>query len=91
MVTSVLKAADPNIPVRLVSASHAKRTRAEPVSMLYEQNRIRHCGIFPDLEMQMTQWSPTESDWSPDRMDALVWGFTKLMVESSGAFFCGIA
>jgi len=90
MVTSVLKAANPGIPVRLVSASQGKRTRAEPVSRLYEQNRIRHIGIFPDLETQMTQWSPTESEWSPDRMDALVWGFTKLMVDKPGDFFVGV-
>lgn len=59
-----------------VNASRGKRTRAEPVSQLYEQGRAHHLGAFSDLEDQMTTWVPGLK--SPDRMDAMVWGATAL-------------
>lgn len=60
-------------------ASDSKKTRAEPVSTLYEQGRIYHVGAFAELEDQMCTWVP--GDKSPDRLDAMVWGFTHLLVE----------
>ena len=56
--------------------------RAEPVAQLYEQGRIHHIGEFPELEDQMLMWDPMDEDpsWSPDRMDALVWAITDMMV-----------
>lgn len=33
------------VPVRLIHASQAKRTRAEPVSALYERDIVRHCHV----------------------------------------------
>lgn len=71
------------IPMRGVHASRGKFTRAEPVSALYEQGRIHHVGYFALLEDQMCEFTPdgpTSSKNSPDRMDALVWAFTDLMV-----------
>lgn len=65
-----------NLPVKLVWASRSKQARAEPISALYEQERVKHVGAFPQLESQMTTWVP--GDDSPDRMDALVWGMTEL-------------
>jgi len=62
-----------------VRASKGKLTRAEPVSTLYEQGMIHHVGMFGPLEDQMCSWIP--GDTSPDRMDALVWAFTDLMVD----------
>lgn len=59
-----------------VNASRGKRTRAEPISQLYEQGRAHHVGAFPELEDQMSTWIPGMK--SPDRMDALVWGATAL-------------
>lgn len=82
LVGSVLRAVDRNIPLRLVHASKGKRTRAEPVSALYEQGRVHHVGAFPELEDQMCTWTP-ESDISPDRMDALVWGAFDLTLTAS--------
>lgn len=69
-----------NLPISLVHASKGKRARAEPVSALYEQQRIWHVGAFPELEDQLCGWSATSGDESPDRLDALVWGFTELML-----------
>ena len=79
MVKHTLATVDSNVPIRLVHASRGKRTRAEPVASLYEQNRIHHVGAFNQLEDQLCSWVPAESA-SPDRLDALVWGFTELLV-----------
>lgn len=70
---------DPRAAVRTVWASRGKHTRAEPVAMLYEQGKIWHAGAFPQVEDQMATWVPGEP--SPDRLDALVWAFTALMVD----------
>lgn len=68
------------VNIRLVHASRGKQTRAEPVSALYEQTRVRHVGTFPELEDQMSTWVPGQK--SPDRMDALVWLMTALVLEA---------
>lgn len=78
MVEHTIRTADPNIAYTAVTARVGKRTRAEPVSALYEQGRVHHVGQFGTLEDQMCEWVPT--DPSPDRMDALVWGMTELFL-----------
>lgn len=60
-----------------VSAIQGKRARAEPVAALYEQGRVFHVGRHPELEDAMCSWDPREN-WSPDRVDALVWAITWL-------------
>jgi predicted phage terminase large subunit-like protein len=79
MVESTLRACDHNVPVRLVHASRNKITRAEPVSALYEQHRVHHVGGFPELEDEMCSFEPGTVA-SPDRLDAMVWALTDLMV-----------
>ena len=61
-----------------VKASRGKLTRAEPIAALYSQGRVRHVGMFAELEDQMASWVPGEQ--SPDRLDALVWGLTSVMI-----------
>ena len=80
LVETTLRTIDDNIPYRAVRAAKGKRTRAEPVSALYEQGKVRHVGAFPELEDQMCTWVPGVSPKSPDRLDALVWGLTELML-----------
>ena len=80
LVENVLKAVDPRVPVHLVRASRGKRTRAEPVAALYEQRRAHHVGFFPELEDQLCSWVPDIGS-SPDRLDALVWALTDLIVD----------
>ena len=63
---------------KAVSASRGKVTRAEPVAALYEQKRVHHVGCFPELEDQLCLWQPGMK--SPDRLDALVWCLTELMI-----------
>jgi phage terminase large subunit-like protein len=79
MVESTLRAVDRSIPVRLVHASRGKITRAEPCSALYEKNRVHHAGCFPEVEDELCSFEPGSAD-SPDRLDALVWGLTDLML-----------
>ncbi|MDY0039815.1 MAG: hypothetical protein RBS57_05840 [Desulforhabdus sp.] len=86
MVELVLRQVDPDVPVTLVSASRDKHTRAEPIAALYEQGRIHHVGSFSALEDEMCLWIP--GDRSPNRMDALVWALTELMLNPR--FGCGI-
>jgi phage terminase large subunit-like protein len=79
MVEYTIKTVDRQVPFKQVHASRGKYIRAEPVSALYEQGRIHHIGFFPELEDQLCEWVP--GDKSPDRLDALVWAITELMLE----------
>ena len=85
MVEATLRMIDPNVPFGAVRAARGKVARAEPVAALYEQGRIHHLGAFPQLEDQMcaftSDFDRTAAGYSPDRVDALVWAFTELLVE----------
>jgi phage terminase large subunit-like protein len=80
MVKETFEAVNDKVPLKEVWASRGKATRAEPVSALYEQNRVVHVGAFPDLEDELCQWEP--GDDSPNRLDALVYGITALHGQS---------
>ena len=79
MVESTLRVVDPSVAYKAVHASRGKAVRAEPVAALYEKKRVCHVKEFPALEDQMCMWTP-DSGWSPDRLDALVWALTDLML-----------
>jgi phage terminase large subunit-like protein len=81
MVALTIHTVDETVPVKLVTASRGKMVRAEPVAALYEQARIFHAALFPELEEQLLTWTQDDPE-SPGRLDALVWGFTDLMVET---------
>jgi Terminase RNaseH-like domain len=76
MVRLTIAAVDQTVPVVLVNASRGKHTRAEPIAAVYETGRIHHVGVFPTLESEMVLWTP--GDASPNRLDAMVWGFSYL-------------
>lgn len=80
LVEANLRVVSPMIPYAKVHASRGKRARAEPISSLYERGLVHHVGTFPTLEDQMTTWDATDSSDSPDRLDALVWVLTWLML-----------
>jgi phage terminase large subunit-like protein len=86
MVEATLRMVDPDIPFTAVRASRGKVVRAEPVAALYEQGRIHHVGGLPELEDQMcaftTDFDHRSAGYSPDRVDALVWALTELLVEA---------
>ncbi len=87
MVGTLVRGIDPMLPFRGVRASRGKVARAEPVAALYEQGRISHAAAFPALEDQMTALTTQGylGKGSPDRVDALVWAITDLLIEPAGA------
>ena len=81
MVETIIRMIDSNIPYRSVRATRGKATRAEPIAALYEQGRIKHAPGLDLLEDQLATWVPGGT--SPDRLDALVWAFSDLMLGNS--------
>ncbi len=86
MVEATLRMVDSGVPFAAVHASRGKVARAEPVAALYEQGRIHHIGAFAALEDQMcafaSDFDRKAAGYSPDRVDALVWAVTELLVET---------
>ena len=85
MVASVVRGIDALVPMRSVRATKNKAVRAEPVAALYEQGRVAHLRHLGALEEQMCKMTAQGylGRGSPDRVDALVWALTELMVEPS--------
>jgi len=89
MVTAVIKSTGERargIRVIDVKASKGKLARAEPVYSLYQEHRVFHVGHFPLLEAQMVGFSPETQIGSPDRVDALVWGLSALLLKGAAPF-----
>lgn len=80
MVEHVIQTARPHTPFIPVTASRGKHVRAEPISALYEQGKIRHVGHYPELEEELAAFTVNGyvGPNSPNRADAAVWGFTEL-------------
>ena len=85
MATAVLNQCDPAVPVVPVRASRGKYLRAEPVSLLYARGLVHHVGAMPALEDEMCDFGPggLSNGASPDRLDALVWALTHLLLVGS--------
>lgn len=84
MVRAMLRMAAPDIHVRLVRANAGKRARAMPIAALYARKCVTHAAAFPDLEDEMCAFGAEEFKRSPDRLDALVWALTDLMLGGLG-------
>lgn len=80
MVETTIRNVDMNVNVKTVWASHGKYARAEPVSVLYDKGMAHHVGVFSALESEMRGWIPNAGHPSPNRLDALVWALTELML-----------
>ena len=84
MVEATLRVVDPSVAFTAVRAARGKAARAEPVAALYEQGRVHHLGALPQLEDQMcgftSDFDRAKAGYSPDRVDALVWGLSELLV-----------
>lgn len=78
-----LRQVNKNVSYKKLHASKGKQARAEPVAALSEQNRIKFVGIFPSLEAELCSWEPDTGAPSPNRLDAMVWGFTELMLKGA--------
>ena len=91
LVENTIRMFDQNVAFSAVHATRGKARRAEPVAALYEARpgyplgRVFHVGAFPQLEDQLCEmtidFDERAAGYSPDRVDALVWGFTELLVE----------
>jgi phage terminase large subunit-like protein len=80
LVEMNLRTVDRNVAYLGVHAAQGKRTRAEPVAALYEQGKVHHVGSFAKLEDQLCTWEALSGQRSPDRLDAMVWALTELML-----------
>jgi phage terminase large subunit-like protein len=80
MVQFTVQTAKPRVPYKAVSATRGKVVRAEPISALYEQGKVRHVGNFPELEDELSAFSTVGylGESSPNRADALIWALTEL-------------
>jgi len=80
MVQQTIQVARPRTPFRKVTASRGKHVRAEPFSALYEAGKVRHVGVFPELEEELAGFSTTgyTGSRSPNRADALIWALSEL-------------
>jgi phage terminase large subunit-like protein len=87
LVVHTIHTVDQKVPVKKVYSARGKSLRAEPIAAMSEQGRIHHVGAkFDSLEDQMVQWLPGSA--SPDRLDAYVHAFTKLLLGGGiGEFF----
>jgi predicted phage terminase large subunit-like protein len=83
MVGSVIRSARPRTPFRPVTASRGKVVRAEPISTLMEQGKVRMAGFFRELEDELTAFTTYgyTGDHSPNRADAMIWGMSDLFPE----------
>ena len=86
LIELALRQVNADVPVKRVRATRGKWLRAEPVAALYQEGRISHVGMFPPLEDQMCDFGPNglSGGRSPDRLDALVWAITELMLARRG-------
>ena len=87
MVRFVIRAADANAAVQIISASRGKVLRAEPVSALYERGMVHHVGRFAVLEDQLCAFTTQgyRGEGSPDHADALVFAVTELMLKDNAS------
>ena len=92
MIETLVRSVDPMVAFRAVRATRGKAVRAEPVAALYEQGRIRHRQPFRELEAQMLTMTPGgfAGRGSPDRVDALVWAITELMIDPAARMVPGV-
>ncbi len=85
LVENLLRQVNPGVPVKKVHATRGKWVRAEPISALYGRGLVSHVGGLERLEDQLCDFGPNglSSGRSPDRLDALVWALTELMLGGS--------
>lgn len=84
LVENTIRTVDSRVPYKKVNASRGKLTRAEPIAALYEQGQVSHVGTFGHLEDEMCEYTGKSGEKSPNRMDALVWALTELMLGDQG-------
>jgi PBSX family phage terminase large subunit len=89
MVENTIRTIRQNAPIKMVHASRGKVRRAEPVSAIFEKNKIKHVGFYGELEDQLLSFTTSgyEGSTSPDAGDAYVWAMTELLVKDGSTQF----
>lgn len=87
MVRNTIRTVEGGRDVRFkeVRATRGKAVRAEPISAHYEHGRVHHVGAFARLEDELCYWIPGAGMPSPNRLDALVWALTELLLKERRA------
>ena len=82
LVREMIRQVDAAVPIRLVHATRGKWVRAEPVAALYERGLVAHAPGLTQLEDEMCAFGSDglAGGHSPDRVDALVWALTELLL-----------
>ena len=80
MVKFVVQTSKPNVPFRKITVSRGKVVRAEPISALTEQGKIRFAGTFPKMEEELCGFTTRgyTGSGSPNRADAFVFAMSEL-------------
>lgn len=81
MAATVIHALNPDVPILDVRANEGKKLRADPVTLKYDKGRVHHVNVLAELEDEMCSWVPGETRKSPDRVDALVYAVTALLIK----------
>lgn len=83
MVRAVIAQEDADVPIKEARASRGKWLRAEPVAALYARGRVAHAAGLTALEDEMCAFDARglSDGHSPDRVDALVWALTELLLD----------
>jgi phage terminase large subunit-like protein len=83
MVENTIRTVEQKVPVKLVQASRGKVARADPIVSLFEKEKAHMVGEFPALESELCRWHPTlfKGQPSPNRLDAMVWALSDLMLD----------
>ncbi|MEM7729931.1 MAG: terminase family protein [Pseudomonadota bacterium] len=83
MIEAVIGEVDPDVPVLRRHARQSKRGRAVPVGLLYARGRVSHVGRLDALEDELCAFGGPHQTGSPDRMDALVWAVSDLLLDQA--------
>jgi phage terminase large subunit-like protein len=75
MVKEVINSSGHDLPIHTVNATKNKKTRAEPIALLWEVSEqvVHMVDTHVKLEDELCEWVPADSPKSPDRLDAMVW------------------
>jgi phage terminase large subunit-like protein len=85
MVSEMIAQVDPNIPIKQVRATRSKWVRAEPVAALYARGLVLHKVGLNELEDEMCAFGANglSDGHSPDRVDAMVWAISELLLNKN--------
>jgi phage terminase large subunit-like protein len=87
LLTDAVHAIDPSLIIFPVVATKGKRLRAEPVAVALSQGRVKFWGYYPELEDQIQFYDPENGGYSPDRLDAFVWGIIGTIINPPSGMY----